>query len=1122
MASNTSPQSTPNDPFEAAVNQQVHSGITGNNPQTLTSGVENPSLLQSFFKGLIGGAANTPISTTGSGLGNIPNDYQMDTQVGRANPTDTEKQTSQLFPKADISPKARSIQDLGEAFSNPLTYALGPAGIGSTAISGGVTAWRNAESPDTPGKNAAIGMGAGMLPWGAPLTAGKAMGQAAGALKEDNPILQAQRDLGITNRNAAGIGPTDSWPKTIRDLRESWLSSSVNDHEKAGREQVENAFDKQTGPVASRSEAGQLTQSELDKWQNSTETELGRQHTLLNNYIDPSTTKVDIQPAIDRLRKAFTPPPGAPQMDPGASNLVTKIEQQAKEFAYQQQYGQYWQQNMANNSPLKDGLKIPLSAIDYMKSNVADDLKLGLLDRGETSIKNNKIAYATLADAQSSVYKGTPFEQFHKDLNNGWHDYFTNLENVHPLMKDAGISTGNTYTNLVNQSPKDADKINQTLNLLPPEVRQTVAGVKVRELATGTDGQFNPGAFAKNWDNFKKISPEARDALFGPNAEAYDKLALVSQEQARSEAAKNASGTAGVRNAFQMFSKFATAGAAMTAGYEVSQGNSPSDDYGREVGINSGITGTLGTIGAMSIGARLFSNPGFVRLLATNPPIEKLPLALKALAVNQPQLSTEITAFQNYVQASHQQEQDKANDPFERATKGSSIKPQQKASGGIVTLPDQTQTGYTAGGIIKSQSNFRPDTQPSPAILENNEIKPPSTMDNPIRTPNGRGILDNLFPELKYPQAKEFNSGGPTAQWLTGQQGYAEGGLEGRDNPEDMFSDEENFARNQQYAKQGPYLTELQPDQEKQFQSWVKDNNINYHDGEKAYDMRGFWQAQQQGDKSAKSSIDPNDNKLHFPDTFKTPYAATFSNESKYATPNAPHWDGDKYIDKDGNLLYDDIKGKWTGPKKLALGGLTDTRKPEYGTKGYVGGGSVWGGNQPIPFANGGSVNSTDILSDDDLHKATPFLVNTVMPRESNGKNIMNYIGDKTHTAQGYFQITNTNWRAFAPLLGLQTEGAMKSSFDDQLKVAALMYKKYGEAPWDKAHGGLIPVKGSDNSILSQVKGPTTVTSSSILDQVMANQEEDEDTTKETNNDQQIQQLDKQVQEAPGRILGDV
>lgn len=122
------------------------------------------------------------------------------------------------------------------------------------------------------------------------------------------------------------------------------------------------------------------------------------------------------------------------------------------------------------------------------------------------------------------------------------------------------------------------------------------------------------------------------------------------------------------------------------------------------------------------------------------------------------------------------------------------------------------------------------------------------------------------------------------------------------------------------YAKPGPYVTQLSPSDETQFQSWVKNNNIPWQDSPTSdYDMRGFWKAQQSGDLTAKRAAN-----LHFPDTYKTPYHATFSNESKYATSQAPHWEGDQLIDNRGKVVADETPQKepWEmTPGQLALAG---------------------------------------------------------------------------------------------------------------------------------------------------------------------------------------------------------
>ena len=99
------------------------------------------------------------------------------------------------------------------------------------------------------------------------------------------------------------------------------------------------------------------------------------------------------------------------------------------------------------------------------------------------------------------------------------------------------------------------------------------------------------------------------------------------------------------------------------------------------------------------------------------------------------------------------------------------------------------------------------------------------------------------------------------------------------------------------YAKPGGYTTNLSPDEEAQFQNWVSSTKVPWQDSPTSdYDMRGYWKAQQAGDANAKTQINAVDNKPHYPDTYKTPFHNTFSNESQYALPTAGHWQGQNFI----------------------------------------------------------------------------------------------------------------------------------------------------------------------------------------------------------------------------------
>lgn len=106
----------------------------------------------------------------------------------------------------------------------------------------------------------------------------------------------------------------------------------------------------------------------------------------------------------------------------------------------------------------------------------------------------------------------------------------------------------------------------------------------------------------------------------------------------------------------------------------------------------------------------------------------------------------------------------------------------------------------------------------------------------------------------------------------------------------------------------GGYVTPLTAQEQPAFNAWVQKNNVPYDPSQTAdYDMPGYWKALMAGDPQTQTSINQNDNQLHFPDYWKTPYHQSFSNESKYAKPNAPKWnDQDQLIDSAGRIVFDE------------------------------------------------------------------------------------------------------------------------------------------------------------------------------------------------------------------------
>lgn len=107
------------------------------------------------------------------------------------------------------------------------------------------------------------------------------------------------------------------------------------------------------------------------------------------------------------------------------------------------------------------------------------------------------------------------------------------------------------------------------------------------------------------------------------------------------------------------------------------------------------------------------------------------------------------------------------------------------------------------------------------------------------------------------------------------------------------------------------YNTALQQMDEFQFRQWLQQNGVPFDPNAKMtdYDMRGFYQAAQQGQPGVTTQINPNDGLMHYPDRFKTPLHRSFSNESQWAGENAPRWVNDSQLAlPSGRVVFDERK----------------------------------------------------------------------------------------------------------------------------------------------------------------------------------------------------------------------
>lgn len=87
-----------------------------------------------------------------------------------------------------------------------------------------------------------------------------------------------------------------------------------------------------------------------------------------------------------------------------------------------------------------------------------------------------------------------------------------------------------------------------------------------------------------------------------------------------------------------------------------------------------------------------------------------------------------------------------------------------------------------------------------------------------------------------------------------------------------------------------------------------------------------------------------------------------------------------------------------------------------------------------------------------------------IMKYESHGQNTMNYMGKrlgldpqtaKGYTAQGYYQMLNSNWRRIAPGLGIKAPNAMSGTLEEQTRVALHLLRNGGVKNWSNYNPAL-------------------------------------------------------------------
>ncbi|MGU3664211.1 hypothetical protein ACLBX9_08525 [Methylobacterium sp. A49B] len=115
------------------------------------------------------------------------------------------------------------------------------------------------------------------------------------------------------------------------------------------------------------------------------------------------------------------------------------------------------------------------------------------------------------------------------------------------------------------------------------------------------------------------------------------------------------------------------------------------------------------------------------------------------------------------------------------------------------------------------------------------------------------------------------------------------------------------------------------------------------------------------------------------------------------------------------------------------------------------------GGTPRLPGQGGGRGSIPGIPDSVPMTADERNQLGLIMKYESHGQNTMNYVGrqqglsplaTKDYTAQGYYQMLNSNWRRIAPGLGITAPNAMAGSLEEQTRVALHPLRNGGIRNW--------------------------------------------------------------------------
>ena len=569
----------------------------------------------------------------------------------------------------------------GESMEGAVAGAPFGGAIGATmgAIASGGTEALNQYNPDSPIFNTLAPIGVSLLAGPAITKTGAKLaklGSEGLGLTKRPELIQAQRNLGITDSTAASTSNNPLWHKMQRGLRERITFPGSGNIEKgieAERQQLGSAVERQADSLfsaQSRQELGQGIQSSIEDGVDTIKRVFSRQEQALDRTVNPTHTRVNMIPYVDKAIDDMASVPGAhipltggkvQSSDKIVTNLMENIILDAK------------------NNP---GNTLSVAAIREHKQKVGDALKESLLN-GNANKRELSQIYGILADAQGEAYgvlkqtnpatgqisfiPTTPQAQQYLALKAAEAEMYKSIESfAEPLIR-RGITPEKMADLATNQMKLGGTKLNELVTIMEqanPTIRNQLGSSILLNLGKDAQMEFSPQRFLTRWS---QIAPEAKQALFGrgPNQDIpkiYDELVLAAKAAARGGKAINTSGTAGTAELYHEFARWgAFIGGTAGLGYGTSELiASKQDQAGRDDETSAILKGGAGAgMGAIAAGiagpwvlGKLMTNNAFLRWIAT-PGITDIPKHAKALSViaaESPEIKPAIDHFQQYLE----------------------------------------------------------------------------------------------------------------------------------------------------------------------------------------------------------------------------------------------------------------------------------------------------------------------------------------------------------------------------------------------------------------------------------------------------------------------------------------